>query len=302
MAIKFIRRFSVFVTILLIATSIARAADTPDASSFHAAIAALEHDSGGRIGVAAVNTATDQRIGYRADERFAMCSTFKILLVSAVLARVDAGKMSLDQKIPFNSSDLLDYAPVTRAHVDDGSMSIAALSAAALDYSDNTAANLLLKQIGGPQAVTGFVRGLGDTVTRLDRNEPGLNSNIKGDERDTTTPNAMVQTMWKLLTPKVLSAGSQQHLVGWMINNTTGDDRLRAAFRSWTVGDKTGTGENGASSDVAYAWPPGKSPYVIAVYYSGSKVSRSQQDAVISQVGQLVAEALAGPQQPGHTP
>lgn len=298
---KFIRIFPLFVA-LVMTTSVSWAADAPKASSFDTAIAALEQDNGGRIGVAAINTANNQRVGYHADERFAMCSTFKMLLVSAVLARVDAGKDSLNQTISFSSSDLLDHAPITRAHVDDGSMSVAALSEAALKYSDNTAANLLLNHLGGPQAVTQFLRGLGDTVTRLDRNEPGLNSNIKGDERDTTTPNAMVDTMWKLLTPKVLSAESQQHLVDWMIANTTGDARLRSAFRTWTVGDKTGTGDNGASSDVAYAWPPGQSPYVIAVYYSGSTVSRDQQNAVISKVGQLVAEALAGPQQSSQTP
>ncbi len=161
------------------------------------ALAALEGRYGGRLGVAAVNTANGERIVHRAQERFPMCSTFKLLAVSAVLSRVDAGTIQLDRHITYGKADLLEYAPVTRAHVSSGYMTLQALCEAAIEYSDNTAANLLLRTIGGPPSVTAYARSLGDDMTRLDRNEPSLNTAIPGDERDTTTPAAMSADLQK---------------------------------------------------------------------------------------------------------
>ena len=151
-------------------------------------LAAIEAREGGRLGVAVLDTETGWKLKHRADERFPMCSTFKLLAAAATLKRVDEGAERLDRKIAYGPSDLLDYAPIAKAHVADGGMTLADLCAAAIDWSDNTAANLILEVIGGPAGFTQFVRSLGDSVTRLDRNEPGLNAATPGDERDTTTP------------------------------------------------------------------------------------------------------------------
>lgn len=261
---------------------------------FEQSIAALESKYGGRLGVAALNTATAQRLGYRASERFAMCSTFKLLLVAAVLSRVDAGDESLEREVKFNAEDLQSYAPIARKHLQDGQMSIATLAAAAIQYSDNTAANLLLASSGGPAGLTDYLRSLGNAVTRLDRNEPDLNTNIKNDKRDTTTPSAMLATMRKLLVGDALSVESRERLIHWLIGNTTGDAKLRAGFdAAWKIGDKTGTCERSGSNDVAIIWPPGKTPWLVAVYYSGSTVSREQQAAVIAQVGRIISATFS---------
>ncbi|HVE17279.1 MAG TPA: class A beta-lactamase [Chthoniobacterales bacterium] len=236
--------------------------------------AALEAAHGGRLGVAALDTGNGQRVGYRADERFAMCSTFKLLLAAAVLARVDAGEESLDRKVTYREADLLSYAPITRKHLP--AMTVGELCAAAIQYSDNTAANLLLRTLGGPKGLTHYLRSSGDKVTRLDRIEPELNSNLPGDERDTTTPAAVVGTMRRLLVGKALSKASSAQLNLWLVGNTTGDKRLRAGVApAWKVGDKTGTGGLGAANDVAIVWPKeGSAPWLVAVFYSPRRRSR----------------------------
>ena len=188
--------------------------NTPD---FSTQIKALERKNGGKIGVSALNTANNQRLNYRADERFAMCSTFKLLLVASVLARIDAGQESLEQPIAYDSSDILEYAPITKKHLQDGKMTIADLSAATIQYSDNTAANLLFKIIGGPEGLTKFIRSLGDNITRIDRIEPSLNTNIAKDERDTTTPSSMLSIMHKLLIKDALSPTSKEQLILWLV-------------------------------------------------------------------------------------
>lgn len=264
-------------------------------STFSQAIAALESRHGGRLGVAVLDTATGQASGYRMRERFAMCSTHKVLLVAAVLSRVDAGSERLERRVDYGADDLLDYAPVTRSHVRDGAMTVGELAAAAIRYSDNTAANLLLAGVGGPRGLTHYLRSLDDHVTRIDRNEPSLNTNLPGDVRDTTTPAAMVDTMRKLLVGNALSVDSRRQLLQWLAGNTTGDAKLRAGLGpAWKVGDKTGSGGRGASSDVAIVWPPGRSPLLVAVYYSGSIGSRAQQSAVIAEVGRIIGATFAG--------
>lgn len=267
---------------------------TPD-SAFGQAIATLESRHGGRLGVAVLDTATGRESGYRMQERFAMCSTHKVLLVAAVLSRVDAGSERLERRVDYGAGDLLDYAPVTRSHVGEGAMTVAALAAAAIQYSDNTAANLLLAGVGGPRGLTRYLRSLDDHVTRIDRNEPSLNTNLPGDVRDTTTPAAMVATMDKLLVGDALSAASRQQLQQWLAGNTTGDAKLRAGLDpAWKIGDKTGSGGRGASSDVAIVWPPGRPPLLVAVYYSGSVGSRARQSAVIAEVGRIIGTTFAG--------
>jgi beta-lactamase class A len=254
-------------------------------------ITAIETRLSGRLGVAAFDVGSGRQIKYRADECFPMCSTFKFLLVAAILTRIDQNKDKLDRVIRYRQADLLEYAPITKAHVQEGGMTIAALCSAAMEYSDNTAANLLLNVLGGPQEVTVYARSLGDPSTRLDRNEPALNTAIPGDERDTTSPAAMLEDMRKIVVGKrALSEASQKQLVEWMMANTTGQQRLRAGLpSSWKVGDKTGTGKNGSTNDIATAWPPNREPILITAYFVGSSASSENRDAALANVGRIVA-------------
>jgi beta-lactamase class A len=254
---------------------------------------AIEKQTGGRLGVAGIDTGSGRRFSHRAQERFAMCSTFKVLAASAVLARVDHGKEDLARRVPFSASDVIDNSPITKDHATGDGMTLAELCAAALDYSDNTAANLLLGTLGGPAAVTAYARSLGDRVTRLDRNEPTLNEATPGDPRDTTMPAAMLANLHRLLLGKALSQASRAQLTNWMIGNKTGDARLRAGFpHDWHIGDKTGSGDHGTANDIAIAWPPGRKPVLVVVYLTGTTVSPDQQNAAIALVARAIAAAV----------
>jgi beta-lactamase class A len=248
----------------------------------------LEKKSGGRLGVAILDTESGERIGRRADERFPMCSTFKLLLVAAVLSRVDAEAERLDRRIGYGEADLLEHAPVARARVREGELSVSELCDAAITVSDNTAANLLLTAIGGPAALTAYIRTLGDTATRLDRNEPMLNEAVPGDPRDTTTPAAMLTCLEALLTGRALSPASRERLTRWLVANKTGDQRLRAGVpKSWRIGEKTGTGERGTTNDVGILWPPGRKPILISAYITESSVPLATRSEVLAGVGRL---------------
>ncbi len=256
-------------------------------------IKAIESRLGGRLGVAALDTGSGRRIEHRANERFPMCSTFKTLAAAAVLHRVDAKEEQLSRVVPYTEADLLEYAPIAKKHLAEGGMSLAALCAAAIEYSDNTAANLLLQNIGGPAGLTRFVRSLGDEKTRLDRIEPDLNSALPGDERDTTTPRAMTDTLRSLLVGEALSASSRQQLESWLVANTTGGEMIRAGVpNDWKVGDKTGRGSNGATNDVAILRPPGKPPILLAVYSVGSTAPAKELQRAIAEVARISAETL----------
>jgi beta-lactamase class A len=264
-----------------------------DTAAAEKRITAIEMRLGGRLGVAALDIGSSRHLEHRAGERFPMCSTFKLLAVSAVLQRVDEKKEQFTRFIPYTKADLLEHAPVTREHVNDGGMTLAALCAAAIEYSDNTAANLLLQTIGGPEGLTRYARSLGDEQTRLDRLEPHLNSAVPGDERDTTTPAAMVADLHALLLGNALSLQTRQLLDGWLAENRTGGDLIRAGLpNDWKVGDKTGRGENGATNDIAIIRPPGKSPILLAVYFVGSTASPKLRQAAIADVGRIVAETF----------
>lgn len=257
-------------------------------------LAGLEARYGGRLGVFALDSGTGANIRRRPNERFPMCSTFKMLLVASVLARVDARLERLDRQIAYRSSDLLAYAPVTRANVGRGSMTVGALCEAALEVSDNTAANLLLRAIGGPERVTRYARSLGDSQTRLDRNEPSLNSAMPGDARDTTTPAAMAANVRGLLTGSFLSNSSRRNLQAWLLACKTGDDRLRAGLPArWRVGDKTGSGDRATANDIAVLYPPGRPPIFVAAYYTGSSASSDARDEVLADVGRIVSSTFA---------
>ena len=266
------------------------------AQSVDAKLAAIEESSGGRLGVVVFDAHGTQRVSYRPGERFPMCSTFKLLAVADALTRVDAGTLRLEHRVHYSQADLLPYAPAARAHRARGWMTMRDLCAAAIELSDNTAANLILKQIGGPAGVTRYARSIGDRFTRLDRIEPFLNSGIPGDPRDTTTPEAIGFDAYRLLVRDLLSAGSRALMVGWMRRSTTGLDLLRAGFPpSWQAGDKTGlggrhnaTGDNDTRNDVAIVWPPGRSPFIVAAYLTGATVAAHQRDAALADVARAI--------------
>lgn len=263
----------------------ARAADDP--------FAAIEARIGGRLGVAILDTGSGESWARRDDERFPMCSTFKVLAAGAVLARVDAGAEDLDEPVPIVAAEVVDYSPVTAKRV-GGEMTLAEICEAALTRSDNTAGNLLLKRIGGPAGLTAFARTLEDRVTRLDRWETELNAAVPGDPRDTTTPEAMVDDLGALLLGDRLSPLSTERLTRWMRANTTGDAKLRAGLPpGWQVADKTGGGDHGATADVAVLWPPTGDPLIVAVYIHESAAAFEARNAAIADVARLIPGLVA---------
>ena len=272
-------------------------AEAPKRETLRAAarrIAEIERKAGGRLGVAVIDSGSGALLAHRAHERFPLCSTFKFLAAAAVLKQVDAGKARLDQPIAYGQADLLDYAPETKKHVAEGHMSLGDLCAAAIQWSDNTAGNLILKQIGGPAGLTRYARALGDRVTRLDRTEPTLNTAIPGDRRDTTTPAAIARTLQTVLVKGALSATSARQLEDWMIGDKVGNARLRAGLPAdWRIGDKTGSGDNGTANTVAVIRPPNRAPLFAAVYYTGHDAPMKDRDAVHADVARVIVATFA---------
>jgi beta-lactamase class A len=264
-----------------------------DGESLRARLAELDKRSGGRLGCAVLNTSTGAMIAHRGDERFPMCSTFKASAVAFVLQRADRRAERLDRRIVFSERDILPYAPITKLHVGGDGMSVADLCAAAITVSDNTAANLLLASFGGPAALTNFWRAIGDTVTRLDRIEPGLNECMPGDPRDTTSPAAMLETLRKFVLGDVLAPASREMFSQWLARNTTGDARLRAGFpRTWIIGDKTGSGRHETSNDIAVIWPSSRKPFVVAAYLTQGPGLEDARNAILADVGRAVADEI----------
>ena len=258
------------------------------------AIRIFEAASGGHFGLWAENTRDGRTLAWRADERFVMCSSFKASLAALILHRVDHRKDALAQEIAFGPDDMQDwYAPVARANLAKGSMTVGEMCAAAIEHSDNTCASLLLKRVGGPVAMTAFWRSLGDPVSRLDDPEPILNRTPLGGVRDTTTPRAMAATFGKLTLGGVLSPASRDILNGWLIANTTGDNRLRAGLPgAWVKGDKTGNNGGDAAIDLAVIWAP-QAPIIVAAFTRGGSPTAAQFEEVFRAVGGLAASRLA---------
>ena len=250
----------------------------------------LEAKSGGRLGVAALNTADGRQLLHRADERFPFCSTFKMMLSAAVLAREPS---VLQQRIAYEKKELVAHSPITEQHL-DGGMTLEALCAATIQYSDNTAANLLIRHLGGPEEVTAYARSIGDRQFRLDRWETALNSAIPGDPRDTTTPAAMMESLHKLTLGEALPPAKRTILTDWLIGNTTGATRIRAGVpSSWRVGDKTGAGDYGTINDIAVLWPPGnKPPIVLAVYLTQPGKDDKTRPEILGQAAKIVIDAF----------
>ncbi|MEG6509058.1 class A beta-lactamase [Methyloligella sp. 2.7D] len=269
------------------ARAAASALTSDDALS--ARLAEIEAASGGRLGVAVLDTGSGRLTAHRGDERFPMCSTFKLLAVAAVLHRVDEGEESLDRQILVPADGIQEYAPVTENHAGE-KMTLDALCEAVMAWSDNTAANLILTSLGGPEAATAYVRALGDDKTRIDRYEPDANIIASGDPRDTTTPIAMVRDLNRLALGDALSEKSRKQLTAWLIANETGKDRLRAGLPDgWRAGDRTGTGPDGTSNDVAICWPPDRPPLLIAAYLTASPEDRPARDSVLAAVGKAAS-------------
>jgi beta-lactamase class A len=290
------RRTAIFgVTLLLPQTALAQAGDAPWRK-----FKDLEAASFSRIGVAAIDTGSGTPLFWRESERFIMCSTFKLALVAAVLARADTGKEDLSRVVYYDRSDLLEGSPVTTRNVAAG-MRIDGLCEAAIIYSDNTAANLLLASIGGPPGLTSWLRQLGDETTRLDRIEPALN--VPDGDKDTTTPAAMLGTVKTILLGNGVSAASRKLLSGWLAANTTGGAMLRAGLPpGWAVGNKTGhwtsqDKSDGAANDLAVATPPGRKPILIVCYTMGGKGDDAARQAVLAQIGHIAADMFATPGQ-----
>ncbi len=257
-------------------------------------LAELEASTGGKLGVCVLDAQGASVLAHRADERFPMCSTFKFLLVSLVLEHFDAGTQHPDERIRYGKGDLLAYAPVTRANVARGWMTVEGLCQAAIEQSDNAAANLLLASVGGPAAVTHFARSIGDPKTRLDRNEPSMSNAVPGDPRDTTTPSTMAGDLHAIVGGTVLSNGSRRKLTAWMLACETGTDAIRAGVpKGWSVGDKTGSGEHGTRNDIAFLRPPGQPAIYVTAYLTGATVSLSARNAALAEVG-AIASATRG--------
>ncbi|MFF2012070.1 class A beta-lactamase [Streptomyces sp. NPDC058195] len=259
----------------------------PAADSFHR----LEQRFDARLGVYVLDTGSGREVTYRAGERFAFASTIKALTAGALLRRVsDAG---LDKVVTYRQRDVLAWAPVASKHVATG-MKVRDLLAASLDYSDNTAANLVTAELGGPEAVQQALRGLGDATTDVSRTEPALNETAPGDRRDTSTPRALADDLRQYVLGDVLPADRRQLLTGWMLANTTGGPYVRAGVPAgWKVGDRTGNADHGTRNDIAVAWPGGgRKPVVIVVLSDRDRRNAPSDDALIAQATRAALNAL----------
>ena len=271
---------------------------TAGASPSYAPLAELERRAGGRLGVAVLDTGSGALVGHRQTERFGMCSTFKLPLAALILREADLGRLEPARPIRYGKADMVAHAPVTSRHLARGHMSAMELAEAIQVTSDNPAANLLLKLIGGPAGMTARLRAIGDETTRVDRFEPAMNIVPAGELRDTTTPAAMAALTQRITLGEVLKPASRERLLGWMEKTETGLKRLRAGFPpGWRAGDKTGTywaeGMAGKCNDVAICWPPGRAPLIVTAFYETPTSRRDGLDeanqAVLAEVGRIAA-------------
>ncbi|CAM3787976.1 RAHN family extended-spectrum class A beta-lactamase [Rahnella bruchi] len=259
-------------------------------TSIQQQLTALEKESGGRLGVMLIDTADNSQIAYRADERFAMCSTSKFMAASAILKESEVKKDLLTQHVELKKSDLVNYNPITEKHLNDG-MTMGELAAAALQYSDNAAMNKLIEHLGGPQKVTDYARTLGDKTFRLDRTEPTLNTAIPGDDRDTSTPRAMALSLQHGTLGSALAEPQRAQLVEWMKGNTTGAMSIRAGLpATWVVGDKTGSGDYGTTNDIAVIWPENKAPLVLVTYFTQPQQDAKSRRDVLASAAKIVTQ------------
>ncbi|WP_118136873.1 class A beta-lactamase [Oceanicella sp. SM1341] len=248
----------------------------------------IEQSLGARVGLMVRDTGSRREWSHRAAERFAMNSTMKVPLCAAVLHAAEAGALDLDTPLDIAQEDMLEYAPVAARHV-GGSLPVRDLCLAALDMSDNTATNLLIDHLGGPQEITAFLRGIGDEASRADRREPGLNDVPPGDERDTTTPQAMAGTLEALLLGEALGAGAREQLLAWMTPGSVTGKLMRAAVpEGWVVADKSGSGST-TRNLVGLVMPPARAPVVFAIFLSGAEADFATRDKAVAEISAAVA-------------
>lgn len=275
----------------------ARAASTRDGDSLVGQLRGLEREHGARLGVFARDTATGRTVLYRADELFPMCSLFKTLAAAAVMRDLDHDGTYLARRIHYTQQDVTDAGGGSVTGVPENvsrGMTVAGLCSAAISQSDNAAGNLLLRELGGPTAITGFCRSLRDRTTRLDRWEPALNSAEPWRVTDTTSPRAIGRTYARLALGDALTPRHREHLTGWLLANATSGDRFRAGLPAdWTVADKTGAGSYGTNNNAGIAWPPGRPPVVLAVLTTKPDAAAPRDDALVARTAALLAAALA---------
>jgi beta-lactamase class A len=288
------RRVLTAAGLTLLATSAAAPAyaSAPAAGTPEARLRDLEERHGARLGVFAHDPVTHRTVRHRADERFPVCSVFKTLAAAAVLRDLDHHGEVLSRRIHYTEADLVDGSDHTRAHLAEG-MTVAELADVAIRYSDNTAGNLLLRELGGPTAVTRFARSLGDRVTRLDRWETELNSAEPWRRTDTTSPRAIGRTYARLVLGDALNRRDRARLTHWLLGNTTSAKRFRAGLpKTWTVADKTGSGSYGTANDVGVAWTEDGTPLVLAVLTTRPAPDAPYDDALVAEAAAVVAAAL----------
>lgn len=266
-----------------------RASDDPLA----AVIAAIEERHDNRVGVMLVDTGSNRRWEHRADERFALTSTFKAFACAALLARGSGGALDADRKIPVATSDLVTYSPVLETRV-GAQISLSEACDAMMTVSDNGAANIVLDALGGPAGLTAFMREIGDRETRLDRRETALNAADPGDPRDTTTPRAAANSLRALVLGDALPPDARHRLETWMLGNAVGGPLLRAGLPpDWRVADRTGAGGHGSRAVIAVLWPPTRDPIVAAVFITGRDLPMETRNAAIAEIGAAIARWVA---------
>ena len=263
---------------------------TPTVAPYAAGFEALEFEFDARLGVYAIDTATEREIAHRADERFAYASTFKALAAAAVLQKNTPAEMQ--RVVALSRDDLVTYSPVTELRVDTG-MTLLEIADAAVRFSDNTAGNLLLDELGGPGGFGAALVAIGDDTTRAERREPGLNEAVPGDARDTTSPRAFATDLREFALGAAMAPDRQAVLIGMLTANTTGATLIRAGVPSdWVVGDKTGSGGYGVRNDIAILWPPGREPIVMAIMSARDSTDAERYDALIARAATAVVTAL----------
>ncbi|RJQ75731.1 class A beta-lactamase [Pseudonocardiaceae bacterium YIM PH 21723] len=256
----------------------------------HPRLTELEKKYGARLGVYAEVIGTSRMLEFRADDRFAFCSTFKALATAALLR---AHPLSyLDTRVRFAESDLMKHAPITRSHVDTG-MTLRELADAAIRFSDGTAGNVILREIGGPGMLTQYARSLGDDVTRMDHIEPVITAAVPGDPHDTSSPRAFGTSLRKIVAGDALPEDRRAFLRDLLERTETGKDRIRAGVPAgWRVADKTGTGDYGTLNDIAIVWPPDRPPLLISIMSSKPAQDAEYQPALLADAARYVVDRL----------
>lgn len=267
-------------------------AETPR-STLVRTVEQIEERLDARVGIALLDTGSNETWTHRPDERFLMNSTAKVPICAAVLEQQEDGDLSLSDTLPIRKSDLLSYAPVTSERLGE-SMSVSDLCLAALDMSDNTASNLVLDRVGGPEAVTELFRQAGDRVSRLNRREPDLNIFAPGDPRDTTTPTAMAATLRELLLGETLSSTSREQLAAWMSHGAVTEDLLRShASAGWAIYDKSGSGDQ-TRNIIALIAPQGGAPWIVTIFISEADADFATRNAALKELSAAVMAVIRG--------